>query len=182
MYKSIICFILGLAGGAACGAYYAKSKCKKQHEDEINSVVTEFEAKLEELRNRLIEAAAGPKEDEDGEGKPLTPNGDVSEETEEEPYFIEEEEVGLEPLYSNEEVVYYANDRIFYNLDLEKTYNQDKEDMRFKYPLNLFSKFGKAPKHEHVYLADDVNHVYYTLSWNEGSYASEVLGYESKEE
>jgi len=175
-YASILAFVVGVLSGTGIGYYYGTKQERKKAEAEIESVKDEFNNKLSETRLKMIELM---KEDESDEQPKMTPNGDI----EDSPIqLIEKEEYGYDPNYRDEDIVYYANDKVWYNRDLEKTYNQNDPKDRFDFPKDLFSHFGVGEgKKDYVYLADKENKVYYCVEWSEDSYVSEVLGYDSKE-
>lgn len=174
-YARIVAFLAGLISGAAGGYYYGKKREAKKAEKDVATVIEEFDKKLAEARKQIAEQMT---KDEENDEK-LTQNGDIDDSN---IVLIRKEEYGYDPNYRDEDITYYANDKVWYNQDLEKTYNQNNPKESFCYPSDLFSHFGVGEgKSDYVYLADHENKVYYCLSYSTGSYVTEVLGYDSKE-
>ena len=171
-YMSWILGLLGLGAGFGAGFYVGKKKEERMYEADIASVKEEYQKKLEETKKRMQEAY-GDTKPEDEEQK-LTPNGD-----------IDDSEIVVTTYneaikHKMEDVVYFAKDNVWYNQDLEKTYDKSSP---FAIPSDLFSYFGDDDaKIELAYIRNTKTDEYFCIRYNAGSYVSNVLGYDDSSE
>lgn len=171
-YLSWIIGLLGLGAGFGAGYYIGKTKERNACEADIASVKEEYQKRIDETKARLQKVYGDTKaEDED---QKLTPNGDIDD--------IEIEVVTETEAYKHpvEDVVYFSKDKVWYNQDLEKTYDTK---VPFLVPSDLFNWFGGDDSKESMgYIHNTVSNTYYCIRFNEGSYVSNVLGYEVSSE
>ena len=167
-YMSWILGLLGLGAGFGAGFYVGKTKERNACEADIASVKEEYQKRLDETKTRL-QKAYGDTKAEDEEQK-LTPNGDIDDTNVE---VVSEIEAYKHPV---EDVVYFAKDKVWYNQDLEQSYNNKTP---FAVPADLFNWFGTDDaKVDMGFICNHDSETYYCIRYNEGSYVSNVLGYD----
>lgn len=171
-YISWILGLLGLGAGFGAGYYVGKTKERNACEADIASVKEEYQKRIDETKVRLQKVYGDAKSE--GEDQKLTPNGDIDD--------IDIKVVTETEAYNHacEDVVYFAKDKVWYNQDLEKTYDTKSP---FLIPSDLFNWFGGDSSKEAMgYIFNPITNAYYCIRFNDGSYVSNVLGYEDSSE
>lgn len=161
--------------GFGAGYYIGKKREERLSEYDIESVKEAYQNKIDQLKKekqdlRSMICAVDETALTEEQKQKLTPNGDIDDGT--------VETCGVDEAEKNcgDDVVYFAEDKVFYNQDQEKTYYDSDP---FDYPADLFSYFGDDDdKCSLIGLHNMMTEEYFTLRYNPGSYAKNVLGYE----
>ncbi len=170
-YLNVIIGCVCGIGGALAGYYYGKQKEIKAYEADIASLKEEYQKKIDEAKKAgrmemIKNMTNGPI---DGEGQKLKANGDIDDEIVE---VVSEDDALDHPVI--EDIIYFDKDKMWWNQDREKTYNNNDP---FVIPTDFFTYFGDN-KADLIYLHNTKTDEYFAVRYNPGSYVSNVLGYD----
>lgn len=173
-YTNVLVGIIFGVAGAFAGYYYGKKKEIKAYEADIASIKEEYQKKVDAAKKAgraevIKQLDDGP---EDGVEQNLSPNGDIDDEYVE----VVTENEAIE--HTMEDVIFFAKDKVWYNQDKEMTYDSKHV---FDVPKDLFTYFG-SDKADLIYLHNTRSNEWFSIRYNEGSYVSNVLGYDDSSE